>query len=266
MKNTRLTEKAKAMIGRTIEIKWGTSRGRDSYGYTTASLYFEGKRRSACNGGGYDMRGNIVGNWVASTFKDELLKLKEKDMPEHSHWQPDHSRVCDGKCREALEASLLDAIEKEFPYPREVKLASDCYECPTCKGKTRQSRDGKTVQDGRSFCGLTFHDPNYDPSKAVIGKDCSDRTLTNGDVGSLGKTVEEAEKAGNSFGLERYQAIYKASSKFATKRHTEPSIDGACGFSEVQKVLRAIGLDLKSVCDRKNLDIYEIVQAVPSKY
>jgi hypothetical protein len=96
--------------------------------------------------------------------------------------------------------------------------------------------------------GLTFHDPHYRAGRAVIGTDTSDRTLAPG--GSIGQTVDEAEKAGVSFGLERLQAQYKASSPHATDRHTIPRIDGACGMSSVEAILRAVGIVLQDITPR----------------
>lgn len=250
-------------IGQTISIRWGTSRGRDSCGYTTCSLRnASGQRVAACNGGGYDMRGTVVGSWLAREFRAELLALKPEAMPEHSHWEPKRARVCGGKCAETHHDALMAAIAKDQPHPAELPdLPEDCWECPACGGRTHASRDGRRVQDGRYFYGLTFHDPNFDPGKAVIGSGCDDRTLTAGDNGSEGRTVAEAEAAGNSFGLERYQAVYRASSKFPTARHTVPSIDGACGMSSVMEIARAIGLDLRQIHNSAKLDIYEIVSS-----
>lgn len=265
MKNT---ENIRRHIGESVTIRWGTSRGRDSYGYTTCSLRNQrGERVAACNGGGYDMRGTVLGDWLARTFPNELRAIKAADMPARSHWEPARARVCCGKCeeeaRDAFHKALAadeNAVRAELP-----KLPDDCFECPVCKGPTRQSREGKTVQDGRSFYGLTFHDPNYDASKAVIGRDCSDRTLTHPDGSSEGKTVGEAEAAGVSVGLERLQATYKASSKHATERHTVPSIDGGCGESCVLDVARAIGITLRKVADTSKLDVYIIEAATPRK-
>ena len=81
------------------------------------------------------------------------------------------------------------------------------------------------------FYGLCFINPNYDPGKAKID----------------GETVEELEKAGKSFGLERYQASYSASSKLPTKLHTVPHLDGACGIDCTWKVAEAIGLKVERV-------------------
>ena len=256
-----MTENMRRHLGETVTIRWGTSRGQDSYGYTTCSLRnHRGERVAACNGGGYDMRGTVLGNWLAATFAKELCALKPADMPAQSHWEPERARVCAGKCcKEHQDRALARLVESgenckgaDWELP---KLGEDCFECPTCAGATRQSRNGKTIDDGRYFYGLTFHDPNYDPGQAIVGRDCADRTLGEGGAGA---TVAEAEKAGKSFGLERLQAAYKASSKHATKRHTVPSIDGACGVSSVMQIAQALGLSLRQVVDTAKLDVYLI--------
>jgi hypothetical protein len=175
----KTTENIRRHIGETLTIRWGTSRGVNTYGYTTCSLRNQrGERVAACNGGGYDMRGTVLGNWIAATFPKELCALRS---------------------------------------------------------------DGKRIDDGRSFYGLRFYDPNYDPGKAVVGKDCSDRTLVKPDESSEGKTVEQVEAEGVSFGLERLQAFYGATAPHSTERHTRPTIDGACGESSVMEILRASG-------------------------
>jgi hypothetical protein len=154
------------------EFRWTVSRGRDTYGYNICTLYIDGRKVANCDGGGYDMQGTDMGNWLA---------------------------VHAAKCL--------------------VKLTKEFY-------------------------GLTFHDPNYDPGKAVIGQDASDRTLGGK---SDGKTVEQAERDGESLGLERYQAAYAASSKLPTERHTIPIINGSCGMSCVQDIGRACGYTFKCV-------------------
>lgn len=256
------TENIRRHIGESISIRWGVSRGRDSYGYTTCSLRNgQGVKIAGCNGGGYDMRGTVIGHWIASTFKAELCALRPEDMPEQSHWQPEHARVCDGKCKAEAWARWEKAIESDGNATPEAlaKLPEDCWECPTCGGPTRQSREGKRIDDGRSFPGLCFYDPNYDPGKAVVGKDCSNRSLG----GQDGKTVEQLEAEGSSFGLERYQAFYRQTSHHATERHTIPTIDGACGLSSVEKILAAIGLRLDRTYNSSKLEIYTVREATP---
>lgn len=154
-----------------LRFRWGTSRGRDTYGYAICTLFVNGDKRASCNGGGYDMKGTSLGIWIAETFPDRLNKL----------------------------------IDKEY-------------------------------------YGLTFHDPNYDPGKAKIGNE----------------TVEDREAAGKSLGLERYQAFYSASSKLPTERHTVPSLDGACGFECMVRVLEAIGGKLEYI-DQTNKESFYTV-------
>lgn len=60
----------------TLEFKWTVSRGRDSYGYNICSLYVDGRKVSSCNGGGYDMQGTCLGDFIARKYADRLNKLK----------------------------------------------------------------------------------------------------------------------------------------------------------------------------------------------
>lgn len=59
----------------TLEFKWGTSRGRDTYGYAICSLYIFGAKVASCNGGNYDMKGTSLGYWMQKAFADRLMKL-----------------------------------------------------------------------------------------------------------------------------------------------------------------------------------------------
>lgn len=242
---------------KTLEFKWTVSRGRDTYGYNICTLYADGVKVARCNGGGYDMKGTCLGSYIASAYADRLLALKPQDMPAQSHWEAERARQCDGACNKELQDKIVEAITFGRPADMDLdKLPEDCFECPKCGGPTRQSRDGKRIDDGRYFYGLTYHDPNFDPGKAVVGKDCQDRTI--GGTAEA-KTVEQAEKDGNSFGLERYQAFYRASSSVPTERHTVPLIDGACGFSSVEQIAKAIGLSLEWVKVRSSkLDVYRL--------
>lgn len=198
-----------------LEFKWTVSRGRDTYGYNICTLYVDGERVARCNGGGYDMEGTVFGNFLARNYADRLRALKIAPPTSETCWH------CKGT------GFLGEADDR-----------GKCFHC----------RGTGILELEAGFLGLTFHDPNYDPGKAVIGKDCSDRTLTlEGEAG--GMTVAEAEAKGISIGLERYQAIYAASSKWPTERHTIPSIDGACGMRSVEKIAEAIGLRLDGLND-----------------
>lgn len=53
-------------------ISYGTSRGRDTYGYNIISLQVLGGRRYRAMGGGYDMFGTVLGRMIEDEFQDEL--------------------------------------------------------------------------------------------------------------------------------------------------------------------------------------------------
>lgn len=61
--------------GSIFEFKRTTSRGRDTYGYAICTLYVDGVKATCCNGGGYDMRGTCLGEWITEAFQDKLRKL-----------------------------------------------------------------------------------------------------------------------------------------------------------------------------------------------
>lgn len=62
-----------------LEFKWTVSRGRDTYGYNICTLYVNGDRVSSCSGGGYDMQGTALGDWIEAQFSEELKTLE-------AHW------------------------------------------------------------------------------------------------------------------------------------------------------------------------------------
>lgn len=254
------TENIRRHLGESLTIKWGTSRGRDTYGYTTCTLRNKrGDKVAGCNGGGYDMRGTVIGNWVAATFPNELLALKPEDMPANSHWQPERARQCAGKCRDEWQEAHTKAIIEEKPEPAELpKLSEDTWECPACGGSTHASRDGKTVDDGRYFYGLRFYDPHFDVLNAKLER--ADEIFTKAE--DVGKTFRELQKEGKIVDLDVLRSWYKQTSPHATERHTVPTIDGACGVSSVMNILNAIGLTLDKVHDSKKLDIYIIREHV----
>jgi len=59
-----------------VTVRWGISRGRDAYGYTTCTLTVDGKgRRASCCGGGYSLIGACLGEWLRRDFADQLRGL-----------------------------------------------------------------------------------------------------------------------------------------------------------------------------------------------
>jgi hypothetical protein len=56
-----------------LEFKWTVSRARDSYGYNICSLYVNGRKVAACNGGGYSMDGTNLGTYIEQEFREDLI-------------------------------------------------------------------------------------------------------------------------------------------------------------------------------------------------
>lgn len=94
-----------------LRITHGTSKGRETYGYAIVTVHDEstGKRYS-CNGGGYDMVGTSLGQWLADTHQDELRAIADKYGPSTEHrgqiadhygmyrWETDGPVTLDGAC------------------------------------------------------------------------------------------------------------------------------------------------------------------------
>lgn len=58
-----------------LQIKWTVSHGRETYGYNICSLYVDGIKTASCNGGGYDMEGTVLGDYIANQFQNELKHI-----------------------------------------------------------------------------------------------------------------------------------------------------------------------------------------------
>ncbi len=123
MKRTILSSKQKEQHeanGALLSFKWTVSRGRYSYGYNICSLYVDGKKVASCNGGGYDMKGTVLANWVESVFYEELKKLKPADFYGLSIYNKNYKRlkqfrpgarlVLDGACGFPSIERILQAI------------------------------------------------------------------------------------------------------------------------------------------------------------
>jgi len=74
-----------------FQIKYTTSRAPETYGWNVCTLYTWGtddikpQKAARCKGGGYDMAGTCLGEWIEKTFPDELKKLSS-DPGSRSTW------------------------------------------------------------------------------------------------------------------------------------------------------------------------------------
>ena len=68
----------KGIEGYSLVFTWGTSRGQDTYGYTTVSCKFNNEKMGYCSGGGYDMKGTVFAQFVDKMFHEELKRCSTK--------------------------------------------------------------------------------------------------------------------------------------------------------------------------------------------
>jgi hypothetical protein len=130
-----------------LEFKWTTSRARDTYGYNVCTLYADGVKVARCNGGGYDMEGTCLGEYVAEAFADRLRAIPLESYPEQFRWEPAtqpawmcydcHVKILPERVRDRTEGAPL---------------------CPKCGAAGQPSQhSGERVSIGRRLYGLTFY-------------------------------------------------------------------------------------------------------------
>jgi len=67
-----------------LSISWSTSRGRDTYGYNICRLDSSNTgRRYRCSGGGYDMIGTVVADWLRAEHQSRLAAVHDRRASEH---------------------------------------------------------------------------------------------------------------------------------------------------------------------------------------
>ena len=64
--------------GLTAEFIYTTSRGADTYGYNICTLYVRGLKVASTCGGGYDMSGAALGEFIERYWQAELLGIKAR--------------------------------------------------------------------------------------------------------------------------------------------------------------------------------------------
>jgi len=76
-----------------LNISWSTSRGQDTYGYNICRLddVRTGKRYKTI-GGGYDMIGTVLGDWIEDRFQEELRALVA-DLPKQKYGSTSYMQI-----------------------------------------------------------------------------------------------------------------------------------------------------------------------------
>lgn len=73
-------------LPRTLDISTGTSRGRETYGYTIVRLRDSDTGKVyRCMGGGYDMVGTVLADWLVDTHQDALGAISDQAYYRHDN-------------------------------------------------------------------------------------------------------------------------------------------------------------------------------------
>ena len=66
------------MTNTYLELSWGLSRGRETFGYNIARLVDTSTgERLRCMGGGYDMQGTVFAEWLEKHYQLELRAIAD---------------------------------------------------------------------------------------------------------------------------------------------------------------------------------------------
>ena len=61
-----------------LTFTWSTSKGRDTFGYNLLTLRENGEKVASTCGGGYDMMGTVLADWLEKAYPSRLLALAMK--------------------------------------------------------------------------------------------------------------------------------------------------------------------------------------------
>lgn len=137
----------------SFSVKWGVSRGYSTYGYTTCSMRLNRLngvqiKAAYCSGGGYDMRGTVLGRWMTDFFREDLKKLCSStgsgDRWSHKNtfyglnfydpkrrkfrktWRPGYDLWLDGGCGFSCMERILNQFGVTLQYQR-INANEDLY-------------------------------------------------------------------------------------------------------------------------------------------
>ena len=90
-----------------LEFKWTESKARDSYGYTICTLFVDSEKYARTCGGGYDMKGRVLGDFISRKFGEELKNIDQEFYGlcfQNPDWEPS------AKCLETEEKDELTKL------------------------------------------------------------------------------------------------------------------------------------------------------------
>lgn len=135
----------------SLSFHWSISRGRDTYGYNICSLYVDGRKAASTCGGGYDMKGTALGDWMKKQFTEGLKgleseiqtpdgkrsmghyglffyrKTKEGPYDRLPKWEPGAEISLDGGCGFSSMERILKALGWSLEWVNTGSKKSDTY-------------------------------------------------------------------------------------------------------------------------------------------
>jgi hypothetical protein len=96
-----------------LEIRYTTSKARDTCGWNVVTLIDGNKRYQTC-GGGYDMIGTVFGDWLQANFYDKLKALNPSEyygLFRSKQYKPEYEKLwLDGGCGLSSITTIAEAI------------------------------------------------------------------------------------------------------------------------------------------------------------
>jgi hypothetical protein len=78
-----------------LAVRYSTSRGRDTFGYNVVTVTDqETRKRFSCNGGGYDMLGTSLAEWMVATYQGRLRTISDRA---HMTYDTEHNNTCNAE-------------------------------------------------------------------------------------------------------------------------------------------------------------------------
>lgn len=101
---------------RYLEIKWSVSRGFETYGYNICTLYDNATgKRYRTMGGGYDMLGTVVGDWLQDVYQDCLRAISDKAASVyHAGVSGSYKSMQDVDCEAYRQGAYLYGMTREY--------------------------------------------------------------------------------------------------------------------------------------------------------
>ena len=135
----------------TIEVRWGTSKSRNTYGYTTCNLYAFDRKLCGCNGGGYDLEGTALGSFIELHLV-KYLKKKIKTKRTGLAWQNPNWKVPEEILKQEQEGKSLGLERYQAFHSSKSDILTEKHTVPILDG----GRGSDLMKDIISDCGLSI--------------------------------------------------------------------------------------------------------------